>query len=111
MPAHDTSTGKKRAYTSGSSAASREASRIAELTPREREVSILVAEGLTNKLIGEHLYISPTTVRHHLTSIFQKLEISSRFELIVLCYRNRMVDPPPPLEHPPRSPRADDTPE
>ena len=67
---------------------------IASLTPREREVSMLVAEkGLTNKQIGAELFISPTTVRHHLHSIFGKLGISSRFELIVLCFRHRLVVP------------------
>jgi len=70
-----------------------EAGRIDGLTSREREVSVLVAEGLSNKQIGDRLFISPTTVRHHLTSIFRKLELSSRFELIVLCYRHRLVVP------------------
>jgi DNA-binding NarL/FixJ family response regulator len=71
-----------------------EGHRLESLTVRERDVSILVAEGLTNRQIGERLAISTTTVRHHLTSVFGKLEIASRFELIVLCYRHRFVVPP-----------------
>ncbi len=67
---------------------------ISSLTRREREVSVLVAEkGLTNKQVGSKLFISPTTVRHHLNSIFGKLGISGRFELIVLCYRHHLVVP------------------
>ena len=71
-----------------------ETARFASLSPRERQVSILVAEGLTNKQIGKRLSIKPITVRHHLTSIFNKMEIHSRFELIVLCYRHEIVVPP-----------------
>ena len=71
-----------------------EAKRLKALSAREREVSILVAEGLTNKQIGQRLFISPTTVRHHLTSVFNKLGISNRFELIVICYRHQIVVPP-----------------
>jgi DNA-binding NarL/FixJ family response regulator len=70
-----------------------EAARLSSLTFRERDVSILVSEGLSNKQIGEQLFISAVTVRHHLTSIFRKLDFASRFELIVLCYRHRLVVP------------------
>jgi ATP/maltotriose-dependent transcriptional regulator MalT len=48
------------------------------LTEREVDVLILVAEGMTNKEIGESLFISPRTVSRHLENIFDKLEISSR---------------------------------
>jgi DNA-binding NarL/FixJ family response regulator len=51
------------------------------LTNREREVAALVMDGHTNKEVGERLFISETTVRHHLTTIFNKLNISSRYEL------------------------------
>lgn len=54
------------------------------LTPREFQVSLLVAEGLTNREVGERLFISATTVRHHLSSVFRKLGINSRFELMAL---------------------------
>jgi DNA-binding NarL/FixJ family response regulator len=57
------------------------------LTEREREVVSFVAKGLTNKEVGERLFISETTVRHHLTTIFNKLELRNRFELIDLLYR------------------------
>src|SRR5262249_10447028 len=50
--------------------------RFSLLTEREREVVTLVSEGLKNKGIAERLFISETTVRHHLTSIFSKLDVS-----------------------------------
>ena len=52
------------------------------LTPREREVIAMLALGLQNKAIADRLFISETTVRHHLTSIFDKLDVSNRLELM-----------------------------
>lgn len=73
-----------------------EAMRIASLTERERAVIALVGEGLQNKAIGERLYISDTTVRHHLTSIFAKLEIVTRLELVIYAYRHGLARLPQP---------------
>jgi DNA-binding NarL/FixJ family response regulator len=53
-----------------------------KLTPREREIIDLVVLGLQNKVIAKRLCISSTTVRHHLTSIFEKLDVSNRMELM-----------------------------
>jgi DNA-binding NarL/FixJ family response regulator len=64
-----------------------EAAKIKTLTAREREVVDLVGEGLKNKAIADRLYISETTVRHHLTSIFAKLEVSDRLELVIYAYK------------------------
>ncbi len=71
-----------------------EVERIATLTERERQVSTLVCEGLANGAIGERLFISETTVRHHLTSIFSKLEVSNRFELAIFLYRHKFANTP-----------------
>jgi DNA-binding CsgD family transcriptional regulator/tetratricopeptide (TPR) repeat protein len=49
-----------------------------ELTEREVEVLRLVARGLTNEQVAEHLFISPRTVNSHLTSIYAKIGVSSR---------------------------------
>ncbi len=54
-----------------------------ELTEREREVLRLLAQGLTNAAIAERLFISPKTVRNHVSSIFQKLQVAGRAEAIV----------------------------
>ena len=53
-----------------------------------------VGEGLKNKEIGERLFISDITVRHHLTSIYSKLEVSDRLELIIYAYRHGLVPIP-----------------
>jgi len=55
---------------------------LTSLSKRERDVFELLSAGCKNKDIGEKLFISETTVRHHVTAIFQKLNVSSRFELI-----------------------------
>ena len=51
---------------------------LPELTPREREVLALLAEGLTNRLIAERLVVSEHTVHRHVTSILRKLDLPSR---------------------------------
>lgn len=71
-----------------------EADRVATLTGREREVVGLIGEGLKNSQIAERLFISEWTVRHHITSIFSKLEVSDRVELIMLAYRQGLARPP-----------------
>ncbi len=68
-----------------------EAVKIASLTPRELEVVALLGEGLKSKHIGERLFISETTVRHHLTSIFDKLGVADRLELIIYAYQHGLA--------------------
>jgi DNA-binding NarL/FixJ family response regulator len=68
-----------------------EVAKIAMLTEREREVVALVCEGLNNKAIGERMSISDTTVRHHLSSIFNKLDVANRLELVIYAYRQGIV--------------------
>jgi DNA-binding NarL/FixJ family response regulator len=53
----------------------------ASLTPREREVAALLAEGLTNSQLAERLYISPRTAAVHVSNILAKLGMSSRTEV------------------------------
>jgi DNA-binding NarL/FixJ family response regulator len=50
---------------------------LADLTPREREVLSLIAEGRTDRGIGQLLYVSPKTVEAHVRSIFRKLDLPS----------------------------------
>jgi two-component system, NarL family, nitrate/nitrite response regulator NarL len=71
-----------------------EAAKIAVLTEREREVVALIGQGLRNKQIAERLGISETTVRHHLTSIFAKLDVADRLELVIYAYRHSLAGPP-----------------
>ena len=72
-----------------------EASRIASLTARERQIVELVTEGLRNKDIGERLFISESTARNHLTSILDKLGLTDRFQLAVYAFRRGLVLCPP----------------
>jgi DNA-binding NarL/FixJ family response regulator len=51
------------------------------LTPQQREITVLAAACLTNKQIGERLYLSPRTVATHLHQVFPKLGITSRAAL------------------------------
>lgn len=67
--------------------------KISSLTAREREVGALVGEGLRNKDIANRLFISETTVRHHLTSIFSKLDVSNRLEFMVFLYQHNVATP------------------
>ncbi|MGZ5442545.1 MAG: response regulator transcription factor [Thermoanaerobaculia bacterium] len=57
------------------------------LTRRESEIVKLVSLGLRNRMIAERLFITETTVRHHLTSIFCKLAVKNRLELMRYSYR------------------------
>ena len=77
-----------------------EADKFALLTAREQEVARLVSEGLSNEEMGKRLFISQITIRHHLTSIFDKLGVSNRFELLVFLYRHKLVKSPWPTQPP-----------
>ena len=71
-----------------------EADKIASLTGRELQVIGLVAEGRRNKQIGERLFISDKTVRHHLTSIFNKVGVTDRLELLIYSYHHGLAKMP-----------------
>lgn len=62
------------------------------LTEREHEVIGLIGQGLSNKDIAGGLQISTTTVRHHLTSIFDKLGVTSRQKLLILAHQQGLVE-------------------
>jgi two-component system nitrate/nitrite response regulator NarL len=68
-----------------------EKAKIASLTKRELEVITLLCEGRKNKQIAERLFIAECTVRHHLTSIFDKLGIADRLELLIYAHQNGLA--------------------
>lgn len=57
-----------------------------ELTPRQRELLRLVAEGLTNRQIATRLVVSAHTVRTHLENIFERLQVSSRAAAVTRAF-------------------------
>jgi DNA-binding NarL/FixJ family response regulator len=58
---------------------------FAALSPREREILALIADGLANAEVGERLGISEKTVRNHVTSVFDKLGVWTRAQAIVFA--------------------------
>jgi DNA-binding NarL/FixJ family response regulator len=67
--------------------------RLAVLTDREREVTRLVATGLSNDQIAERLVISPLTVKTHITRAIAKLGVRDRVQLVILAYETGLVRP------------------
>ena len=61
------------------------------LTQREVEVLALIAEGLKNRDIAEKLYISPRTVKVHVSNLFRKLGLSDRVQATRYAIRHRLV--------------------
>ena len=57
-----------------------QASPLAELSPREREILALVADGLSNKRIGLKLNLHEKTIKHHMSRILATLKVSNRTE-------------------------------
>ncbi|MBD3639077.1 MAG: response regulator transcription factor [Crocinitomicaceae bacterium] len=64
---------------------------LASLTEREIEILKLVAEGLTNKEIGDHLFISHRTVDTHRTNLMKKLDICNVAGLIRFAYKSGLI--------------------
>jgi DNA-binding NarL/FixJ family response regulator len=62
-----------------------------KLTPREREILRLVADGLGNEQIGTRLFISPQTVRTHVGKAMEKLEVHSRTEAVAVALRQKLI--------------------
>lgn len=64
---------------------------IAPLSAREKEMFLLVARGLSNAEIAASAYISETTVKSHISSIFAKLDLVSRLQIVAFAYEHRLV--------------------
>jgi DNA-binding NarL/FixJ family response regulator len=68
--------------------------RLRRLSPREREIAALVAQGAKNREIGERLLITERDIQLHLANIFEKLGVEDRLELALLAIKLGLVSPP-----------------
>jgi DNA-binding NarL/FixJ family response regulator len=66
---------------------------LSELTPREREVVVLIASGLSNEEISSKIYISPSTTKTHAARAMTKLAARDRAQLVVFAYQAGLVRP------------------
>jgi two-component system nitrate/nitrite response regulator NarL len=58
---------------------------LQELTERERDILGLIGAGMTNREIGERIFLSEKTIKHYVTNILQKLQVRSRLEAALLA--------------------------
>jgi DNA-binding NarL/FixJ family response regulator len=66
---------------------------VDRLTPREREVLVLIACGLSNRDIASWLTVSLETVKTHVKRIFTKLGVRDRAQAVVAAYEARLIVP------------------
>ena len=81
-----------REFVAGHSRPRRPHPSLIALTDREREVLVLVAEGLSNDEIASRLVISPATARTHVSRIITKLSARDRAQLVVIAYQSGLLD-------------------
>ena len=65
------------------------------LSPREKEILPLVAQGLDNRQIGKILFISEKTAKNYITSIRKKLELSNRTQIALYAIREGLIEVKP----------------
>ncbi|MEV6128715.1 response regulator transcription factor [Streptomyces violaceusniger] len=70
---------------------------LAGLSPREREILVLIGDGLTNRQIGKRLFLSEKTVKNHISRLLAKLGVERRIQAAVLATHSA---PPPADDHP-----------
>ncbi len=79
---------------SGETARRREPNSLEQLTPQQLQVARLVAEGMSNKEVAAHMFLSPRTVDAHLRNVFTKLEVTSRARLAQMLVPLEGADTP-----------------
>lgn len=69
--------------------------RVGVLSPREREIMDLLAQGLTGEAVAERLVLSSETVKTHIRNAMNKLEATTRVHAIAIALREGYISPPP----------------
>jgi DNA-binding NarL/FixJ family response regulator len=63
------------------------------VTEREREIVVLVAQGLSNREIGHRLFVSEGTVKTHVSNVLTKTSLHSRVQIVALAYESGLIRP------------------
>ncbi|MCX6249723.1 MAG: response regulator transcription factor [Bacteroidetes bacterium] len=63
----------------------------AHLTPREKEILVLITQGMTNEVMAVKLFISVQTVHNHIKNIYDKLQVHSRAQVVVKAFKEKLI--------------------
>lgn len=69
-----------------------ETSYVLDITKREKEILVAIAQGKSNRDIAEYFDISERTVKNHITNLFKKIDVSDRTQAAVFAIRNNLVE-------------------